>query len=90
MPTTESVDLSRVTLVFGATTTRGKTRQATRLASGAFDNVPFTLKWPEFSSGDDALAAMLADRVDIQEAQPPLWSHWLPLRPRRGPPSRRR
>lgn len=70
VPTTESVDLSRVNLVFGATTTRGKTRQATRLASGAFDNLPFTLKWAEFSSGDDALAAMLADRVDIQEAQP--------------------
>jgi len=67
---TQPVDLSGVTLTFGATTTRGKARQASRIASGAFDNLPFTLKWAEFASGEDALAAMLADRVDMQEAQP--------------------
>jgi len=65
-----TLDLSSVSVTYGYSTTRGKSRHAHQLASGAFDGLPFSLQWAEFTNSEDAMAAMLANRIDMQEAQP--------------------
>lgn len=66
VPSTEAApDLSGVTLTVAVSTTRGKGRQAVRLASGAYDGTPYTIKWAEFANGDAALQAVNAGAADV-------------------------
>lgn len=71
-PSTEAApDTSGVTLTVGVSTTRGKGRQAIRLASKAFEGTPYTLKWAEFANGDAAMQALTSGAIDvILELQP--------------------
>lgn len=65
-PATQAApDLSGVTLTVAVSTTRGKGRQAVRLASGAYDGTPYTIKWAEFANGDAALEAVNAGAADV-------------------------
>ncbi len=59
-----------VSLNFGYSNTRGKSRQELRLVSGAFADTGYQINWSSFDSNDLTLEALLAGSVDMQELQP--------------------
>lgn len=58
-------DLSGVTLRVGYGAVRDTSVQDIRLASGAFENTPYTIKWASFPSSTATLEALNAGAIDV-------------------------
>ena len=61
----KKLDLSDVTLRVGYSAVRDNSTQDVRLASGAFENTPYEIKWAVFSGSSAALEAMNAGAIDL-------------------------
>lgn len=58
-------DLSGVTLRVGYGSVRDTSTQDIRLASGAFENTPYAIKWASFPSSTATLEALNAGAIDV-------------------------
>jgi sulfonate transport system substrate-binding protein len=63
----KKLDLSGITLKVGYGVVRDSSTQDVRLASGAFENTPYEIKWVPFQTG--GLEALIAGAVDVYPDQ---------------------
>jgi len=61
----KKVDLSDVTLRVGYSAVRDNSTQDIRLASGAFENTPYEIKWAQFNGSTQSLEALNAGALDV-------------------------
>ena len=61
----KKLDLSDVTLRIGFSAVRDNSTQDIRLASGAFENTPYDIKWAQFNGSTQSLEALNAGALDL-------------------------